>query len=123
MTLVELQKLVAESKGEWEAHREAHDEAHEELSAAEVSVLRFVADRSRNRREIGERLGLKIRSGHFYKALETLRNLGLIELTISDKPQSRNQRIRITGQGRAWLDSQDQQRRAESEPKAVRGDR
>jgi ATP-dependent DNA helicase RecG len=105
-----------------QAHHEAHDEAHEELSATEVSVLRFVADHSRNRREIGEHLGIKSRSGHFYKVIDSLRNLGLIELTIPDKPQSKNQRMRITRQGRAWLGSQNQQQRTASEPKAATGD-
>jgi ATP-dependent DNA helicase RecG len=103
------------------AHHEAHDEAHEELSAAEVSVLRFVAEQSRNRREIGEHLGLKSRSGHFYKVIDSLRNLGLIELTIPDKPQSKNQRMRITRQGRAWLGSQNQQQPA-SESRGATGD-
>jgi ATP-dependent DNA helicase RecG len=119
--LVEL-PVRPKMEGVGQAHHEAHDEAHDELSAAEVSVLRFVADRSRNRREIGEHLGLESRSGHFYKAIDSLRNLGLIELTIPDKPRSKNQRMRITRQGRAWLDSQNQQRRAASEPKRVTGD-
>ncbi len=119
--LVEL-PVRPEMEGIGKAHETAHDQAHDELSAAEVSVLRFVANRSRNRREIAEHLGLKTRSGHFYKVIDSLRNLGLIELTIPDKPQSKNQRMKITRQGRAWLDNQNQPWRAASEPEEVTRD-
>ena len=68
-----------------------------------------MADQSRSRLEIAEHLGFKSRSGHFYKAIDSLRNRGFIELTLPDKPQSKNQRMRITRQGRAWLDGQDQE--------------
>jgi DNA-binding PadR family transcriptional regulator len=57
----------------------------------------------RSRPEIAEHLGLKSRSGHLYKSIDHLRNLGFIELTIPDKPQSRNQRMRLTEKGKAWL--------------------
>lgn len=42
------------------------------------------------------------RSGHLYKSID-LRSLDFIELTIPDKPQSRNQKMRITEEGMAWL--------------------
>jgi len=125
MNIVELPvhpQMRGTGQARHEAHHEAHDEAHEELSATEVSVLRFVADRSRNRREIAEHLGLKSRSGHFYKVIDSLRNIGLIELTIPDKPQSKNQRMRITRQGRAWLGSQNQERGGATESKGATGD-
>ena len=85
------------------AHDEAHDEGHEELAETEARVLGFVESQPRSRPEIAEHLGLKSRSGHFYKAIDHLRNLGLLELTIPDKPQSKNQKMRITESGRAWL--------------------
>ena len=53
---------------------------------------------------MAEMLGMKSkRSGHLSKTMERLRKLGLAELTIPDKPQSRNQKMRITDNGRAWL--------------------
>ncbi len=88
-----------------EAHHEAHDEAHEELTETETRVLRFVEGQPKNRPEIADQLGLKSRSGHLYKAIDHLRNLGFIELTIPEKPQSKNQKMRITGKGQAWLAS------------------
>lgn len=88
-----------------EAHEEAHDEAHEELTETEARVLRFVEAQPQSRPEIADHLGLKSRSGHLYKAIDHLRNLGFIELTIPDKPQNKNQKMRITGKGQAWLAS------------------
>jgi len=86
-----------------EAHHEAHEGAHEELTETEAQVLAFVGKQPRSRPEIAGHLGLKSRSGHLYKAIDHLRNLGLVELTIPDKPQSKNQKMRITESGRAWL--------------------
>lgn len=86
-----------------EAHHEAHDGAHEELTETEARVLRFLEGDPRNRPDIAGHLGLMSRSGHLYKAIDHLRTLGFIELTIPDKPQSKNQKMRITPNGLAWL--------------------
>ncbi len=102
--------IKAHDEAHDEAHAKAHEKAHDELSATEVSVLRFVAAQPGSRGEIAEHLGLKSRSGHFYKVIDSLRNLGLLELTIPDRPQSKNQKMRITRQGRARLRSQSQER-------------
>lgn len=88
------------------AHDGAHDRAHdveEELTATEAVILTFVADQPRGRAAIADHLGLKGRSGHLYKSINHLRNLGFIELTIPDKPQSRNQKMRISERGTVWL--------------------
>lgn len=85
------------------AHDEAHDEAHEELSETEAKILSFVSDRPRSRTEITRHLGQKSRSGHLYRSIDRLRSLRFVELTIPEKPQSRNQKIRLTDSGRAWL--------------------
>jgi hypothetical protein len=53
---------------------------------------------------MAEMLGMKSkRSGHLSKAMERLRKRGLAELTIPDKPQSKNQKMRITEAGQTWL--------------------
>ena len=69
-------------------------------------MLRFVAAQPKSRPEIADHLGLRSRSGHLYKAIDHLRNLGFVELTVPDKPQSRNQKMRITDAGRSWLTQQ-----------------
>ncbi len=91
-----------------EAHEGAHDEAHEALTETEGRVLRFVGNQPKSRPEIANHLSLKSRSGHLYKAIDHLRNLGFIELTIPDKPQSKNQKMRITAKGQTWLTSHPQ---------------
>lgn len=89
-----------------QAHDEAHDEAHQELTESEARIVAFVSTQPRSRPEIADHLSLKSRSGHLYKSIDHLRNLGFIELTIPDKPQSRNQKMRITDKGETWLGSQ-----------------
>jgi len=88
-----------------EAHVKAHDEAHNgELTETERRILVHLTTVPRNRPELAEFLGVKSgRSGHLKRAMERLRELGLAELTIPDRPQSRNQKMRITEKGRAWL--------------------
>lgn len=86
-----------------QAHDEAHDEAFHALTETEAKILSFVSIQPKGRPEIARYLNLKSRSGHLYKSIDHLRNLGYIELTIPDKPQSRNQQMRITHKGAAWL--------------------
>lgn len=86
-----------------EAHDGAHDKAHEELTETEARILEFTSKRPRSRPEIAEYLKLKSRSGHLYKSIDHLRNIGFLELTVPEKPQSRNQKMRITESGREWL--------------------
>jgi ATP-dependent DNA helicase RecG len=100
--LVEL-PVHPEMPGAGQAHDEAHHEAHEELTDTEARILAFVEGKPRSRPEIAGHLGLKSRSGHLYKAIDHLRNLGFLEFTIPDKPQSKNQKLRITLAGDGWL--------------------
>jgi ATP-dependent DNA helicase RecG len=94
--------------GHDEAHDKAHDEAHDgELNDTEAQILLNLATLPKTRPELASKLGVKSgRSGHLKKAIERLRSLELIELTIPDKPQSKNQKMRITTKGRAWLNNQ-----------------
>ena len=57
-----------------------------------------------NRVEMAKALGMKTtRTGHLTKAVDRLRHLKLVELTIPDAPRSKNQKLRITEKGMAWL--------------------
>ena len=68
----------------------------------EVRLLRVMAGEM-TRQQIQESLGLK-HEDHFRKAyLLPALQAGLIEMTIPDKPRSRNQRYRLTPKGRAFL--------------------
>jgi predicted HTH transcriptional regulator len=59
----------------------------EPLSAAELSVI----------------LGLQSKTGAFKRTLQELVENGMVEFTIPDKPNSRLQQYRLTGQGHALL--------------------
>ena len=69
------------------------------LTETEVRFVSLVAAQPRNRPEIADHLDLKSRSGHLFKAIDHLRKLRSIELTIPNKPQSENQKMRITEKG------------------------
>ena len=103
-----------EMPGGVQAHGEVHDEVHDkvhdvELGETERRLLSSLETGPRSRLEMAEMLGMKSRrTGHLTKAIERLRKLEFGELTIPDKPQSKNQKMRITGKGQAWLASHPQ---------------
>ncbi len=71
----------------------------------EVRRMLAVITGEMTRGEIQERLGLKDEK-HFRENYQQAGvKLGLIEMTIPDKPRSSKQRYRITKKGREWLDS------------------
>ena len=68
----------------------------------EVRLLRAMAGEM-TRQQIQESLGLR-HEDHFRKAyLLPALQAGLIEMTVPDKPRSRNQRYRLTPEGREFL--------------------
>ncbi len=85
---------------------QAHDEAHDEdLNETEARILTFLVSGAKSRAEISDFLGIKTRrSGHVLRAMEQLRKQELAELTIPDKPQSRNQKLRLTDKGRLRIE-------------------
>jgi ATP-dependent DNA helicase RecG len=88
-----------------EAHDKAHDEVRPDLTETEVKILAFLAGQPRGRPEIAAHLGQKGRSGHLYKSIDRLRGLGLVELTLPDRPQSRHQKMRLSEGGAKWLEA------------------
>ncbi|MCL5769838.1 MAG: secretory pathway Sec39 family protein [Planctomycetes bacterium] len=82
---------------------EAHDEAHERLSEIERKILSACIDKPQNTPDLLTLLGYGNRTGNLKKALAKLRDTGLLELTIPEKPRSKNQRYRMTAKGRRML--------------------
>lgn len=86
-----------------EAQVEAHVEAHVALTDRDWDVLMACGTGERSGKELALVAGYQTRTGNFKKGLQRLVELGLVELTIPDKPTSSRQRYRITPKGRAWL--------------------
>lgn len=84
------------------AHDKAHDEAHD-LSETEKRILNLLKNGPLATPQITTAFGHSGRSGAVKLALAHLEAIGLIELTIPDKPRSRNQMRRLTGKGQAWF--------------------
>lgn len=80
-----------------EAH-EAHDEAHD-LSNVDRKILEACTSGEKNSEELLHALGYKERTGNFKKSVSRLLELNLIEMTIPDKPRSKNQKYRLTKKG------------------------
>jgi ATP-dependent DNA helicase RecG len=76
-----------------------HDGDHDELSQTELQIIRILADGSKSTSQIATEFGYARRTGSLLKAIDRLKNLNLIDLTIPDKPRSRNQRFKLTDRG------------------------
>ncbi len=69
----------------------------------ELRILRALLPGPRAVKDIVTALGHKTASGNLRKALDRLDALGLITLTIPDRPQSRRQQRRLTDKGRGMI--------------------
>ncbi len=69
----------------------------------ETRVLRLLEDEPKSKAELSRGLGQKEISGQLNKVVRKLLTDRMIEYTIPQKPQSRHQKYRLTGQGRAAL--------------------
>lgn len=92
----------------YDEHETAYDEldtAYEgiRLSANHLTLLRYLAGGNKTRQEIQMRLGIKSTSHLSSSYLTPLLNAHLIERTLPDKPQSKNQQYRLSFSGRQLL--------------------
>lgn len=96
--------------------QEAQVIAHEaqvlagELQDWEYSLLGVCARHDATGAALLEAAGYSSRTGNFKRGLEKLLTLGLLRMTIPDKPRSSKQRYRLTAKGRSVLDAWEQQR-------------
>jgi len=79
---------------------EAPVEAPVALSETERQILRVCLDHPLSKQEILQALGYETLCGHVKKALQRLTELNLLAYTIPEKPNSRNQKRKLTGKGR-----------------------
>jgi ATP-dependent DNA helicase RecG len=83
--------------------QEAHVEAQVDLSAIERQVLSTCEWEPAGSNDLLDAVGYETRTGNFKNSLSKLIDLGLVEMTIPDKPRSSKQRYRITPKGREAL--------------------
>ena len=88
-----------------EAHDGAHDGAHEPLSDSERSLLELCLDHPMSTHDLLKGLGYETRTGNFKRAVGRMLEVGALEMTIPGKPRSKNQKYRVTGKGRRWLEA------------------
>ncbi len=74
------------------------------LSQNEIELIRK-CDGEKTASELIKTFGRSNRSKFQKKVLKPLIKAGLLEMTIPDKPQSRNQKYRLTAAGQIFLES------------------
>ena len=85
------------------AHDEAHDEAHDHLTETELQILKFsIAPKSTQ--ELLKLLGYRSRTGNYKAALYNLLSKNYIEMTIPERPRSKNQKYRLTQTGKHLIE-------------------
>src|SRR6185312_5211276 len=87
----------------------ATDEAPDEapvilVNDTELKIFRLCLHAPISRKEILAQFGHKTLSGNMKQALKRLKDKGLIDHTIEDKPNSKHQQYKITTEGKKYLD-------------------
>ncbi|MDI9571043.1 MAG: hypothetical protein QM278_10055 [Pseudomonadota bacterium] len=73
------------------------------MSEIEQRILHACSDAPQTTPELLALLGYESRTGNFKKALSRLMDLAYLEMTIPDRPRSKNQKYRLADAGRQVL--------------------
>jgi len=98
-----VRKKAQEGQEAQDEAQEAHVEAQVDLSAIELQMISACDEGPAGSNELLNAVGYKTRTGNFKNSLSRLLELGMIEMTIPDKPRSSKQRYRLTPKGRDAL--------------------
>ena len=98
-----VRKQAQEGQGAQDEAQEDYVEAQVDLTAIELQMLATCEDGPAGSNDLLDAVGYETRTGNFKNSLSKLIDLGLIEMTIPDKPRSSRQRYRITPKGRDTL--------------------
>jgi Fic family protein len=81
-------------------HQVEHQVEHQDkLSATGLCILKTLETANMSRKEIFAAIGINGDTRSFKRNIEPLLADGLIEMTVPDKPNSKNQKYRLTGKG------------------------
>jgi Fic family protein len=85
-------------------HQDKHQDKHQvDLSGTQLAVLKALGNKPLSRKEIFAAIEMNGDSRSFKRHIDPLLLAGLIEMTVSDKPNSRLQKYRLTDVGKAYL--------------------
>lgn len=87
-------------------HEGAHEGAHEAQLTGTMKRILDVLVESKSTPQLLALLGYPRRTRNYEAAIRQLLESGLIEMTLPDKPRSKNQQYRLTNEGRTLLESQ-----------------
>ena len=96
-----------------EKHQVEHQVKHQvELSSTQLAVLKSLKGKNLSRKEIFSAIGMNSDSRSFKRNIEPLVTLGLIEMTVPDKPNSKLQKYHLTNKGHSVIRTQIRRRKA-----------
>jgi len=85
-------------------HQDKHQDKHQvELSSIQIAVLKTLKSKNLSRKEIFAAIEMSGDSRSFKRNIGSLLTIGLIEMTLPDKPNSKLQKYRLTGKGKAFI--------------------
>ena len=83
-----------------EKHQDKHKDKHQVvLSDTQYAVLQSIKGTTLSRKEIFSAIGMNGDSRSFKRNIEPLITLGLIEMTVPEKPNSKLQKYKLTKKG------------------------
>ena len=103
-TLSALYEIIADQEKRQDKHQDKHIDKHQvDLSDAQIDVLKSLKYKALSRKEIFMAVGMNSDSRSFKRHIEPLIEVGLVEMTLPDKPTSRLQKYRLTNGGKALI--------------------
>jgi ATP-dependent DNA helicase RecG len=98
-------QVKAQVEAQVGVHDVVHDGVHEvvyELNTTEQKILEFLL-KPKSTPELLTHLGYKTKTRNYEMAIKKILKYALVEMTIPDKPRSKNQRYRLTKKGEKHL--------------------
>ncbi len=103
-TLSALYEIISEQAKHQAKHQVKHQDKHQvDLTNTQTAVLNVLGKNALSRKEIFAAIAMTGDSRAFKRHIEPLLDMGLIEMTVPNKPNSRLQKYRLTDLGKGKL--------------------